>query len=69
MRFQVDRATARALVDAGYMPLDKYLRRFGSDAAEFYPAKPASAWSGRPSTEPPVNAESVAKARRHRTAA
>jgi hypothetical protein len=31
---ELDRATARALVEAGYMPLARYIELFGSDNDE-----------------------------------
>lgn len=55
----LDRASARALADAGYMPLEEYLRAFGAEpsaedlrkaaedfASEAYSVRLTPAWPG-----------------------
>ena len=37
---QIDRCTARALVDAGFMPLSAYVEIFGHDAMQDAPLVP-----------------------------
>jgi hypothetical protein len=44
METDLDRFTARALVDAGYMPLREYIRLFGEEVeAEAYHPSPGTA--------------------------
>ena len=50
---ELDRTTARALVDAGFMPLDEYVRLFSppppvSSPRRSNPAELVAAQSGRP---------------------
>ncbi|WP_152535702.1 hypothetical protein [Bradyrhizobium sp. Ai1a-2] len=44
MERTIDRVTARALVEAGYMPLSEYIAMFGDEiAAEAYHSSPSTA--------------------------
>jgi hypothetical protein len=43
---QMDRAMARALTEAGYMPLGEYIRQFGGEAATLS-ARPLPRFAGR----------------------
>jgi hypothetical protein len=47
---QLDRVTARALVEAGYMPLDHYIERFGEEVR--HEAKLVSSPSAVPDDHP-----------------
>ncbi len=60
---EIDRATARALVEAGYMSLKEYIERFGSAAAG-EPAHVEPAHVESPSTAPDAceSPEPVARA-------
>jgi len=60
---KLDNATARALVDAGYMPPEAYFRMFGEQAADQVRAVPGVENGSSPPSSQPANTSVVLPAR------